>query len=112
MKQFYFTRFFEEIIEDLKEMWKGMKKIISLNNFKHTFPTNVTINNETFTYHYDIANTFHNYFADASVDTRWSIRFSIKKYFDYLRPLNVHLLFITLNDSVEVFKTMPLNQCP
>lgn len=27
MKQFYFTRFFEEIIEDLKEMWKGMKKI-------------------------------------------------------------------------------------
>ena len=63
-----------------------MKKIISLNNFKHTFPTNVTVNNETFTSPSDIANTCNNYFADVSVDKRWSIRFSIKQYFDYLPP--------------------------
>ena len=34
-KQFYFTRFIQENIKDLKNMWRGIKKIISLNNSNH-----------------------------------------------------------------------------
>ena len=36
-KQFYFTRFFQENIKDLKNMWRGTKKIISSNNSNHIF---------------------------------------------------------------------------
>ena len=41
-KQFYFTRFFQENIKDLKNMWRGIKKIKSSNNSNHTFPTAIT----------------------------------------------------------------------
>ena len=78
-KQFYFTRFFKENIKDLKNMWRGIKKIISLNSSNHIFPTAITVNNETITNPSDIANAFNNYFAKVAIDIRSFIRFSKKK---------------------------------
>ena len=73
-KQFHFTRFFQENIKDLKNMWKGIKKIISSNNFKHIFPTAITVIKETVTNPPDIANAFNNHFAKVPIDTQSSIR--------------------------------------
>ena len=100
--QFYFTRFFQENIKDLKNMWRETKKIISSNNSNHTFPTAITVNNETVTNPSDIANAFNNYFAKVSIDVQSSIRFSKKKYYDYLPPLNIESFFLTPTDSTEV----------
>ena len=47
-KQFYFTRFFQKNSKDLKNMWRGIKKIISSNNLNHIFPTTITVNKETY----------------------------------------------------------------
>ena len=55
-KQFYFTRFFQENIKDLKNMWREIKKIISSNNSNHICPTAITVNKETITNPSDIAN--------------------------------------------------------
>ena len=74
-------------------MWKGIKKIISSNNSN---------NNETITNPSDIANAFNNYFAKVAIDIQSSIRFSKKKYYDYLPPLNIESFFITPTDSTEV----------
>ena len=101
-KQFYFTRFFQENIKDLNNMWRGIKKIISSNNSNHTFPTAISVNNETITNPSDIANAFNNYFAKIAINIQSSIRFSKKKYCDYLPPLNIESFFLTPTDSTKV----------
>ena len=46
-----------------------------------------------------------------SIDIQSSIRFSKKKYYDYLPPLNIESLFTTPTDSTEVFNIISsLNQ--
>ena len=83
-------------------MWGGIKKIISSNNSNHTFPTAITVHNETITNPSDIANVFNNYFGKAATNIQSSIRFSKKKYYDYLLPLNIESFFLTPTDSTEV----------
>ena len=56
-------------------MLKGIKKIIPSYNSNHTFPSTITINNETITNLSDIANALNNYFAKVAVDMQSSIRF-------------------------------------
>ena len=92
-------------------MWRGIKKIISSNNSNYIFPTAITVNKETITNPSDIANTFNNYSAKVAIDIQWSTRFSKKKYYDYLPPLNIESFFITPTDSTEVSNTISsLNQ--
>ena len=100
-KKFYFTRFFQENIKDLKNMWIGIKKIISSNSSNHFFPIAITVNNGTITIPSDIANAFNNYFAKVTIDIQSSIRFSKKKDYDYLPPLNKESFFLTPTDSTE-----------
>ena len=50
----------------------------------------------------DIANAFKNYFNEIANDVQSPIRFSNKKYFDYLPPLNIESFFITPTDGTEV----------
>ena len=82
-------------------MWRGIKNIIFSNNSNHTFPTAISVNNETITNPSDIANAFNNYFAKVAINIQSSIRFSKKKY-DYLPPLNIESFFLTPTDSTEV----------
>ena len=102
VNNFILTDFFQENIKDLKNMWRGIKKIISSNNSNHIFLTAITVNNETITNPSDIANAFNNYFATVAIDIQSSIRFSKKKYYDYLLPLNIELFFLTPTDSTDV----------
>ena len=83
-------------------MWRGIKKIIPSNNSNLTFPPTITVNNETITNPYDIANAFNNYFANVATDIQSSIRSSKKKYYDYLLPLYKESFFLTQTDSTEV----------
>ena len=83
-------------------MWRGIKKIISSNNSNHNFPTAISVNYETITNPSDIANAFNNYFAKVALNIQSSIRFSKKKNYDYLPPLNIESFFLTPTDSTEV----------
>ena len=86
------TNLFEMLyprLKNLKNVWKGIKKIISLNNSNLSSPTAITVNNKTITNPSDFANPFNNYFAKVAMDIHSSIKFSMKKYFDYLPPLNI-----------------------
>ena len=83
-------------------MWRGIKKIISSNNSNHSFPIAITVNNETITNPSDIANVFNNYFVKVAIDIQSFIRFSKKKYYDYLPPLNIESFFLTTTDITEV----------
>ena len=83
-------------------MWKGIKKIISSNNANYIFPTAITVNNETITNPSDVANAFNNYFTKVVIYIQSSIRFSKKKYYDYLPPQNIASFFLTPTDSAEL----------
>ena len=83
-------------------MCRVIKKIISSNSSNHIFPTAITVNNETITNSSGIANAFNNCFAKFAIDIQSSIRFSKKKYYDYLLPLNIESFFLTPTDSHEV----------
>ena len=84
-------------------MWRGTKKIISSNNSNHIFPTAIAVNNETITNPSDIANAFNNYFLKLQINIQSSIKFSNKKYYDYLPPLNIGSFFLTPTDSTLSF---------
>ena len=86
-------------------MWKGTKKIISSNNSNHTFPTAITVNNETITNPSSIGKAFNNYFVKVVRNIQSFIRFSKKKYFDYIPLLNIESFFIT-----EVLKFQTLSR--
>ena len=75
-------------------MWRGIKKIISSNNSNHTFPTAIIVNNETITSPFGIPNV--------AINIQSSIRFSKKKHYDYLPPLNIESFFLTPTHSTEV----------
>ena len=83
-------------------MWRGIKKKISSNNSNNIFSTAITVNNQTITNPFDMANAFNNYFAKVAIDIQSSIRFSRKKYYHYLPPLNTESFFVTPTDSTDV----------
>ena len=99
-KQFYFTRFFQENIKDLKIF--GEEERMSSNNSNYIFPTTTTVNKEAITNPSYNDNAFNNYLAKVAIDIQSYIRFSKKKYYDYLPPLNIESFFITLTDSTDV----------
>ena len=94
-------------------MWKEIKKIISSNNSNQIFPIVITVNIETIANPNGIANAFNNYFAKVAIDIQSSTRFSKKKYYDYLPPLNMESFFIIPTDSTEDISgrlAFPFNQ--
>ena len=58
-------------------------KMVSLN-WSYTIPLTTTEKNKTTFKPSESANAFNIYFANVAIDLQSSIRFSMKKYFDYL----------------------------
>ena len=76
---------------------------ISLKSSINTIPTAITDNNVTIANPSEIANAFNSCFAKLSIDIQSSIRFSKRKYCDYLLPnLNIKSFLINATDSTEV----------
>ena len=76
---------------------------ISLKSSINTIPTAIRDNNVTITNPSEIANAFNSCFAKLSIDIQSSIRFSKRKYCDYLLPnLNIKSFLINATDSTEV----------
>ena len=70
---------------------------ISLKSSINTIPTAITDNNVTIANPSEIANAFNSCFAKLSIDIQSSIRFSKRKYCDYLLPnLNIKSFLIIL----------------
>ena len=60
-KQAYYDKHFERNWNNIKNIWKGIKSLISLNTAASRVPTVLSLNNgDTITNPYDTANTFNN----------------------------------------------------
>ena len=70
-KQAYYDRYFERNWNNVKNMWKGIKSLISVKTVSSSIPTVLSLDNgDTITNPYDIANTFNNYFASIAETTK------------------------------------------
>ena len=63
-KQVCYDKYFEANWNNIKNMWKGIKSLISLKSVASNASTVLSLDNgDTITNPYDVANTFNNYFA-------------------------------------------------
>ena len=83
-KHRYFTSFFQNHVNDLKTIWKGIKIIISLKDSTSAVPSTIIENNISLTNPQDIADAFNNYFSNVATGIKSSINHSRNKFFDFL----------------------------
>ena len=75
-KQNYFTKFFENNLNNLKNTWKGIKSIISMKSSFSNSPTLLTFQNENIDNPERIANIFNDYFSTICEKTQAKIKHS------------------------------------
>ena len=83
-KHTYFSSFFQNHVNDLKNTWKGIKRIISLKDSRSTVPSTIIEDNISLTNPKDIADAFNNYFSNVATGIKSSIKHSRNKFFGFL----------------------------
>ena len=83
-KHTYFSSFFQNHVNDLKNTWKGIKRIISLKDSTSTVPSTIIEDNISLTNPKDIADAFNNYFSNVATGIKSSIKHSRNKFFGFL----------------------------
>ena len=101
-KHTYFSYFFQNRINDLKNTCKGIKGIISLKDSSATVPSTITEGNNSFTNPKDIADAFDNYFSKVATGIQSSIKHSRNKFFDFLPQIDINSFFINSTDKNEI----------
>ena len=70
-KQTYVDKYLEINWNNIKNTWKGIKSLVSVKIAASSLPPVLSPDNgDTITNHYDIANTFSNYFASTAETTK------------------------------------------
>ena len=101
-KHTYFSYFSQNHINDLKNTWKGIKRIISLTDSTSTIPSTIIENNVSLTNPKDIADAFSNYFSNVATGIKSSIKYSRIKFFDFFPQININFFFINPTDETEI----------
>ena len=82
-------------LNDLKSIWKGIKKLISLKEMSNIAPSNYFDNGHSLTEPQEIANAFNKYLVKVATDIQSSIRYSKNSFHDFLPPINIKSSFST-----------------
>ena len=101
-KHTYFSSFFQNHVNDLKNTWKGIKTIISLEDSRSKATSTIIEDNISLTNPKDIADAFNNYFSSVAIGIKSSIKYSRNKFFDFLPQVNVNSFFINPTDKTEI----------
>ena len=101
-KQAYYDKYFERNWNNIKNTWKGIKSLISLKTVASHVPTVLSLDNGgTITNHYDIANTFNNYFASIAETSKKSIKYSHKHLSNETRRMKLTAFFFFFFSFLE-----------
>ena len=101
-KRLYFTNFFNDNLNNLKNTWKVIKNLISLKTISHSSPSSRYYNNKTVTNPFEIANSSNNYFSNNALDIQSSIKYSAKEFHEFLSPLNIKSFFLLPTGKNEI----------
>ena len=85
-KKYYFTNYFQNDINDLKNKWKGTKNLISSKELPNIAPSIIFENARSLTEPQEIGNAFNKYFAKVATDIQSSIRCSKNNFHNFIPP--------------------------
>ena len=68
-----------------KNVWEGIKSILSVKLNPSDIPKTLTANDSTVTNAVEITNAFNNYFSSIGSQTKISIKYSHKHFPDFLK---------------------------
>ena len=87
-KKNYYDKYFKDNINNMKNTWKGIRSIISLQKTTNDSPKIISLEDHTVTDPRTIANTFNSFFCSAVAGVQSEMSFSYKTFFEYLSPPN------------------------
>ena len=101
-KQAYYNKYFEKNWNNIKNIWKRIKSLISLKAVASSVPAVLTLHNgNTVTNPYDIASTF-NYLVSIAEATKKDIKYSYKHFSDYLSNESISTIFLQPTGKEEI----------
>ena len=74
-KQIYYTKYFENIWNNIRNTWKGITTKISIKSITTTVPHSIEFNSRTITDPITISNVFDNYFTSIAKKMNSNIKF-------------------------------------
>ena len=92
-KQIYYTKYFENNWNNIKNTWKRIKIIISIKNITYKMPQSIGFNNRTITGFTVMSNVTNNYFISRAKTTNSNFKVSPKSYTDCLSNTNTNTIF-------------------
>ena len=101
-KHIYFSSFFQNHINDLKNTWKNIKRIVSLKDSSSTVPSTITEDNISSTAPTDIADAFSNYFSNVASGIQSPIKHSRNNFFAFVPQIDINSFFINPTDKTEI----------
>ena len=87
-------------MNNIKNIWKGIKSILTIKNRSSDFPKCLSSNGSTFTNQVEISNIFNNYFA--SIAEKVNISYSHKHFFDFPKDKNKNSFFLSPTNKYEI----------
>ena len=105
-KKKYFQKYFIDNANNIRNTWKGIKSIISINNKTNYYPSTLTINNKVTTDPTKIANEFNDYFSNIAENLQEKIFNTGNHFTEYLKDRNEHSFFINPTDKYELIDTI------
>ena len=86
----------------MKNTWKSIKYLISLKTVSHSSPSSICDNNKTVTSRFEFVCAFNNYFSKVALNVQSSIKYSAKKFHDFLPPLNINYFYLSPSNKNEL----------
>ena len=102
----YFTKLFNDNLNYLKNTWEGIKDLISLETVSHSSPSSISYNNKTVASPFEIPNAFNGCFSNIALYKQFSIKYSVKKFYEFLPPLNINSFLLSPSDKNEIISIM------
>ena len=103
-KEKCFTKFFNEIIKDIKKPWIGIKSLMSMKQKNYDTPTIIRNDEKYINDPNAIANTFNNFFISIAETGQSKIKFSTKPVRSFLSTKNNDSFIITATNKEEICK--------
>ncbi len=102
-KKNYYNNYFQLKKDSIKDVWKGIKQLITLKKANHTFSTLIEVENEKISNPTDIASKFNDYFTSIGPKLAANIPSVNSTFSSFLkRPLsNSFMLFPTDRYEIE-----------
>ena len=110
-KKIYFQNFFADNANNLRNTWKGIKKLINLKNVSETNPTSILVDDKLIIDSKEIATEYNNYFSNIANKLRGKIFNRNQNFKSFLQDSNENSFFISPTTKEEVIGIIDKLDC-